>query len=369
MSQPRRIKVLVVDDSSVMRMMLTRLLGADPELEVVGSAADPYQAREQLVALKPDVMTLDLAMPRMDGLTFLEAVMSHMPIRTVIVSSMTAAGSESALRALELGAIDVVQKPKLDARASLLAMGADLTPRVKAAAKARLPLPRRRPSVATAPATAAAATPPPTPASAPALRRPDRRCTRSILAIASSTGGTEALKVLLKGLPSTPPAIVIVQHMPPVFTKTFAEQLAKLLPFPVAEARDGDALEAGRALLAPGNFHMLLERIGTKCVVRLNQAPLLHGVRPAADHLLASVAKHAGPEAAGIVLTGMGRDGAEGLLAMRRAGAFTIAQDEATSIVYGMPKAAAELGAACRIAPLDEIAELLMLHWGQRAAS
>lgn len=369
MNPARPIKVLVVDDSSVMRMMLTRLLGADPELEVVGSAADPYAARELLVALKPDVMTLDLAMPRMDGLTFLEAVMSHMPTRTVIVSSMTAAGSESALRALELGAIDVVQKPKLDARASLLAMGADLTARLKAAARARLPTPRRRPPAAVAPSAAAAATPPPAPAPASTPRRPDRRSSRSLLAIASSTGGTEALKVLLKGLPPNPPAILIVQHMPPVFTKTFAEQLAKLLPFPVAEARDGDVVEPGRALLAPGNFHMLLERVGAKCVVRLNQDPLLHGVRPAADYLLTSAAKLAGPEAVGIVLTGMGRDGAEGLLVMRRAGAFTVAQDEATSIVYGMPKAAAELGAACRIAPLDEIAELVTRHWQQRAAS
>jgi two-component system chemotaxis response regulator CheB len=282
---------------------------------------------------------------------------------------MTAAGSESALRALELGAIDVVQKPKLDARASLLAMGADLTARLKAAAKARLPTPRRRPSIAVAPAPAATALPASPLSPAPTHRRSDRLSSRSLLAIASSTGGTEALKVLLKGLPSNPPAIVIVQHMPPVFTKTFAEQLAKLLPFPVAEARDGDVVEPGRALLAPGNFHMLLERVGAKCVVRLNQEPLLHGVRPAADYLLASAAKLAGPEAVGIVLTGMGRDGAEGLLLMRRAGAFTVAQDEATSIVYGMPKAAAELGAACRIAPLDEIAELVTRHWQQRAAS
>lgn len=349
---PRPIRVLVVDDSSVMRMLLTRLLRASEGIDVVGCAVDAYDAREKLVQLRPDVMTLDLDMPRMDGLTFLEKVMAHLPTRTIVISATGAAGSGPALRALELGAIDVVQKPKLEGNGSLEAMQGDLVERVKAAARARIQAASRPSAVASVSESAVDKRPKPIVAS--------RRSGKAILAIASSTGGTEALKVVLKGLAPDPPPTLIVQHMPPMFTKAYAEQLSRILPFPVLEARDGDVVLPGQALLAPGNCHMVIERSGSRFVVKLNQGPLLHGVRPAADHLMHSVARWVGAEALGVVLTGMGRDGADGLLAMRRTGSFTVAQDEATCVVYGMPKMAVEAGAVERVAPLDEIAGLLV---------
>jgi len=345
-----KIRVLIVDDSAIIRTLLTKFLSSDPQIEVVGSAPDPYVAREKLVQLKPDVMTLDVEMPRMDGVTFLGKVMEHFPTRTIIISSLTAHGSETALRALEAGAIDIIAKPAIDVTRSMEDLSADIVARVKAAAKARLP---QKSAVARAPVSVAAR-------AANAASAALAKTTHSILAIASSTGGTEALKVVLPMLPSDIPGTVIVQHMPPVFTRTYAQHLGQLCPFEVKEAEDGDRVHPGRVLIAPGNYHMELSRSGAYYHVRLHQEPLLHGVRPAADYLMKSVAKYAGSNAIGLVLTGMGKDGADGLLAMKAAGSYNIAQNEETCIVYGMPKAAVDAGAIHKVLPLEKIAAELL---------
>lgn len=352
----KKIRVLVVDDSSVIRSLLTKLLSSDPEIEVVGSAPDPYVAREKLVALKPDVMTLDVEMPRMDGITFLEKVMSHFPIRTIIISSLTTAGAETSLKALAAGAVDVMAKPAIDVKQSLQAMAGELVSRVKAVASARLEN-RERPILQTyAPSIA---------------RKTDAlsATTHQILAIASSTGGTEALKVVLNKLPQDIPGTLIVQHMPPVFTKTYAQALQQICPFEVKEAEDGDRVIPGRALLAPGNYHMELTRSGAYYYVRLHQEPLLHGVRPAADYLMNSVARVAGKNAMGVVLTGMGKDGAKGLLAMKEAGSYNVAQDEASCVVFGMPKEAINIGAVHQVSPLKDISAAIIQHFRMKAVA
>ena len=346
MNTKKKIRVLIVDDSSIIRTLLSKLLSTDPEIEIVGTAPDPYVAREKLIQLRPDVMTLDIEMPRMDGVTFLSKVMHHFPIRTVIISSLSTAGSEMALKALENGAIDVVAKPAIDVTRSLEELGAEIIMKVKSAAHSTIPqLCDRLPRVVSG-----------TSGKSESLAR----TTHQILAIASSTGGTEALKRVLPCMPSDIPGTVIVQHMPPVFTKSYAQHLQSLCPFEVKEAEDGDKVMPGRVLLAPGNFHMELRREGGYYRVALQQEAAIHGVRPAADILLSTVAKHAGKNSIGVVLTGMGKDGAKGLLEMKQAGGFTIAQDEATCVVYGMPKTAVELGAIDRIMPLDKIAETIL---------
>ncbi len=349
-SLKRRIRVLIVDDSSMMRRLLKDLLETDRELEVVGSAVDPYDAREKLVALKPDVMTLDVEMPRMDGVTFLEKVMRHFPTRTVIISSLTQAGSDMAMRALSTGAIDVIAKPKLDLTKGLNEMADQLTARVKAAAEARL----------VGKSTASPA----------AIVHPDVKMetTHKVIAVASSTGGTEAIKVFLQGLPREAPGVLIVQHMPPLFTRSYAALLKSLTGFDVREAAEGDRVVPGTVLLAPGNFHMELSRSGAFYAVRLHQEPMLMGLRPSAEFLFRSVAKNAGGNAVGVVLTGLGNDGAAGLLEMKKAGSLTIAQNEETCVVYGMPKEAIAMGAAQRILPLDQIAGAIIEHWMPKAA-
>jgi two-component system chemotaxis response regulator CheB len=351
------IRVLIVDDSSIIRSLLTKLLSADPEIEVVGTAPDPYVARDKLVALNPDVMTLDIEMPRMDGITFLEKVMQHFPVRTLILSSLSTHHSVMALRALEVGAIDVMAKPAIDVTRSMEEMGAEIVQRVKAVAKARLSGPHAPPAAVTGSIARAAV--------GTALDR----TTHQILAIASSTGGTEALKLVLPKLPHDLPGTVLVQHMPAGFTKTYADALQKLCAFEVKEACDGDKVIPGRVLLAPGNFHMELVRSGAYYHVKLNQEPLLHGVRPAADILMRSVAKYAGSNAIGVVLTGMGKDAAEGLKAMKAAGSFNIGQDEASCVVYGMPKAAKELGVIDRELPLERIASEIIQQLRKREAA
>jgi two-component system chemotaxis response regulator CheB len=354
-----KIRLLIVDDSSVIRTLFTKIFSSDPEIEVVGSAPDPYIAREKLIALKPDVMTLDLEMPRMDGLTFLEKVMEHFPTRTVIISSLSTEGSETALRALELGAVDVMAKPVIDVKAGFESFASEMTARIKAVAKARMPTRTVIPTVN----------------KGLKLVKPQteslllKKTTHQILAIASSTGGTEALKHVLPRLPSDLPGTVIVQHMPPVFTKTYADALSKLCPFEVKEAEEGDRVQPGRALIAPGNYHMELVRNGAYYHVKLHQEPLLHGVRPAADFLFKSVAKYAGANAVGLVLTGMGNDGAAGLLEMKKAGSYNIAQDEATCVVYGMPKKAVESGAIDKSIRLDDIAAEIVRQWKLKEAA
>jgi two-component system chemotaxis response regulator CheB len=351
-----KIRVLIVDDSSIIRNLLTRLLSSDPGIEVVGTAPDPYVAREKIVALRPDVMTLDIEMPRMDGVTFLGKVMEHLPVRTVVISSLSTQGSETALRALEAGAIEVLAKPAMDVTRSLGEMAVEVIRAVKTAAQAKL--------VARSPSAASGLVK--CPRSAPTSMA---RTTHQILAIASSTGGTEALKVLLPMLPSDLPGTLIVQHMPPVFTKTYADHLQNLCPFEVKEAEDGDRVVPGRVLIAPGNFHMELSRSGAYYYAKLHQEAPLHGVRPAADYLMRSVARCAGANALGVVLTGMGRDGAEGLKEMKAAGSLNIAQNEETCVVYGMPKAAVDAGAIHQVLPLERIAaELIRLFRAREAA-
>lgn len=353
-----KIKVLIVDDSSVIRTLFTKILSSDPELQVVGSAPDPFVARDKVVALNPDVMTLDLEMPRMDGLTFLEKLMASKPVRTVVISSLSTAGSEMALSALSLGAVDVMAKPVIDIKKGYEDFAAELISRVKNAAKAKLIANPNLPQVKGANASKA---------KPGALHL--TQTTHQILAIASSTGGTEALKQVLPFLPSDLPGTVIVQHMPAVFTKTYAEALNKICPFEVKEAEEGDRVQPGRVLIAPGNFHMELVRNGAYYHIKLHQEPLLHGVRPAADFLFKSVAKYAGANAMGVVLTGMGNDGAAGLLEMKKAGSFNIAQDEATSVVYGMPRRAVEMQAVEKSLPLHKIADEILRHMKLKLAA
>jgi two-component system chemotaxis response regulator CheB len=342
-----RTRVLIVDDSALMRQVLSTLLAQDPSIEVVGTASDPYVARDKIRALAPDVLTLDVEMPRMDGLSFLEKLMRAHPMPVVMVSSLTEAGCETTLRALELGAVEFVTKPKLDVRERLPEVADELVSKVKAAALARV---RSRPAVgARAPA----------PSAVPA-RPAGLRTTQQIVAVGASTGGTEALKDVLSALPADRPALVIVQHMPEKFTRAFADRLDRLCTLGVKEAEDGDRVIAGHALIAPGNCHMRLVREGSAYRVRIDQAPPVNQHRPSVDVLFHSCAAAAGANAVGVLMTGMGEDGARGLLAMRRAGARTLAQDEASCVVFGMPRVAIELGGAEKVVPLDAIADTVL---------
>ncbi|MCK6599360.1 MAG: chemotaxis response regulator protein-glutamate methylesterase, partial [Bdellovibrionaceae bacterium] len=314
----KKIRVLIVDDSAVIRKFLEKILSTDPEIEVVGSAVDPYQAREKLVELKPDVMTLDVEMPKMDGITFLSKVMRHFPIRTIVFSSLTSQGSESYLQAMAAGAIEVLEKPAIDVNQKLELIAGKITQTVKMVSKAKLQPIVDLPTLVEKKAIT------------PSASQSMAKTTHQLIAVASSTGGTEALKVFLKNMPADIPGTVIVQHMPPGFTKSFSEHLNKMFPFEVKEAESGDAIFPGRVLIAPGNFHMEVRRSGAKYSVVLHQEVPLHSVRPAADYLLKSVAKYVGGNAIGVVLTGMGKDGAEGLLEMKKAGSVNFAQDEKT---------------------------------------
>ncbi len=329
------IRVLVVDDSAVVRRVLSDALSAAAGIQVVGTAADPYAAREKIASLKPDVLTLDIEMPRMDGLTFLEKLMAAHPMPVVVVSSLTPASSPMAFRALELGAVGVVCKP--GSQFSIPDVARDIVHQVRAAflAKVRAPSVRRV---------------------APVRAEQSFVTTRKILAIGASTGGPRAIEDVLSALPPAGPGTVIVQHMPAQFTAEFAKRLNGLCAMRVAEATDGEEVLAGKALIAPGGRHMLLQRVGATYVVRLKDMPAVNHHRPSVDVMMHSVAKAAGANAVGVILTGMGSDGAKGLLAMRQAGAHTIAQDEETSIVYGMPKEAAAQGGASEILPLERIA-------------
>ncbi|MBV2169096.1 MAG: chemotaxis response regulator protein-glutamate methylesterase [Bdellovibrio sp.] len=338
----QKIRVLIVDDSAVIRKLLEKIFSSSPDMEVVGTASDPYIARDKLVALKPDVMTLDVEMPRMDGISFLEKVMQHFPTRTIIFSSLAKTGSETYLRALEAGAIEIMEKPSIDVSQGLESLSQTILEKVRVVAKARIN-PIKKVVSPSGPVAKS------TPTSL-------ARTTHQLIAVASSTGGTEALKVFLSGMPADIPGTLVVQHMPPGFTKSFADNLNNMFPFEVKEAVDGDQVVPGRVLIAPGNYHMEITRSGAFYYVKLHQGPALHSVRPAADYLMKSVAKFVGKNALGVVLTGMGKDGAEGLLEMKNAGAYTVAQNEETCVVYGMPAAAVALGAADKVLPLDKIA-------------
>jgi two-component system, chemotaxis family, protein-glutamate methylesterase/glutaminase len=352
------IKLLIVDDSALVRKLLTEMLGRDREIEVVGTAADPYAARERIKQLNPDVITLDVEMPRMDGITFLENLMRLRPMPVVMVSSLTQRGAEVTLRALELGAIDFVAKPKIDVAGSLGSYADELIAKIKVAAVARVN-PRSgapRPTMQVDPRRSADAVLP----AAHGARV--LRTTDGIVAIGASTGGTEALREVLSALPPDAPAVVISQHIPAAFSKPFAERMNRSSAMSVCEAQDGHYILPGHVYIAPGDQHLLVERDGARYRCRLSNGPHVNRHRPSVDVMFRSVAQNVGPNAIGVLLTGMGDDGARGLKEMLDAGSRTIAQDEASSVVWGMPGAAVRMGAAEQVLPLQRIpAEVLGL--------
>jgi two-component system chemotaxis response regulator CheB len=338
-----RVRVLIVDDSATVRQVFTRELGRDPEIEVVGAAPDPYVARDLIVALKPDVVTLDIEMPRMDGLTFLRKLMRHYPLPVIIVSSLTPRAGALALEALDAGAVDVMCKP--GAAYAVGDLSVELSDKIKAAA--RVNVQRREtgnPDLA---------------ASAPRLAL--TRTTNKVVAIGASTGGTEALAKVLAALPANAPGLVVVQHMPEFFTRAFAERLNGLSAMEVKEAEDGDTVVPGKALIAPGNRHMLLHRSGAMYRVQVKAGPLVSRHRPSVDVLFKSAARYAGANAVGVIMTGMGADGAEGMKEMHAQGARTIAQDEASCVVFGMPKEAIARGGVDHVTPLDHIPQTILM--------
>ena len=344
-----RTRVLVIDDSALVRSLLTEIINRQPDMVTVGAARDPLQAREMIRATDPDVLTLDIEMPRMDGLDFLERLMRLRPTPVVMVSTMTERGAEVTLRALELGAVDFVAKPKLDLAVGLREAGADLCDKIRIASKARM----RR--VAAPPATdPEAATP-------VARKTPVAGLsTEKLIAIGSSTGGTEAIREVLTRLPPDAPGVLIAQHMPPGFTRSFAHRLDGLCRIAVSEAVDGERVRSGHAYIAPGDRHLTLVRSGADYVIALDDGPAVNHHRPSVDVLFASVARHAGVNACGVMLTGMGKDGARGMLAMKQAGAVNLAQDEASCIVFGMPREAVAVGAVDEVLPLSRIAARLV---------
>ncbi len=349
-----KIRVLIVDDSALVRRLLTELFASDPAIEVVGAANDPLAAREKIKQLNPDVITLDVEMPRMDGITFLENLMRLRPMPVVMVSSLTASGAEVTLRALELGAVDFVTKPKLDLAGSLAGYAEEITAKVKAAAAAR-PRPRGAAPVAPGPKLTADAVLPGCTRKPPVLRTTER-----IVAIGASTGGTEALREVLGALPPDAPAIVVSQHIPAAFSGPFAQRLDRMAAMAVTEAQDGQYLLPGHAYIAPGDQHLIVERDGARYRCRLSAGPHVNRHRPSVDVMFRSVAQNVGPNAVGILLTGMGDDGARGLKEMLEAGARTIVQDEQSSVVWGMPGSAVRLGAAEHVPPLHRIPALLL---------
>lgn len=330
-------RVLIVDDSATARAVLTDILGSDPAIEVVGTASDAYIARDKIVELRPDVICLDVEMPRMDGITFLKRLMHYMPLPVIMVSSLTQSGAKTTLEALESGAVDFVPKPHSHIYDGKEEMRDELIAKIKSAAKAKVQQHVLR-NIQQANSTSLAET------------------THKILAIGASTGGTEALKDVLMGLPRNGPGTIVVQHMPANFTGPFAERLNALCAMEVREARNGDSITPGVVLIAPGDFHMVVRRSGARYYVEIGSGEKVSGHRPSADVMLNSVAKIAGSNAIGVILTGMGGDGAKGLLAMRNAGARTIGQDEASCVVYGMPKVAYDIGAVEKQLPLNQIA-------------
>jgi two-component system, chemotaxis family, protein-glutamate methylesterase/glutaminase len=343
----KRIRVLVVDDSAVVRRVFSDELSRENDIEVIGTAPDPYVARDLIVNLKPDVVTLDIEMPRMDGLTFLRKLMKYFPLPVVIVSSLTRKGGALALEAMDIGAVDVISKP--GEAYSVGDMSIQLAEKIRAAARVDMAQ-RARMAAAERHSEQQVLAP----------KRSLTQSTNKIIAIGASTGGTEAIKAVLTRFPPTIPGILVVQHMPANFTTSFAKRLDSLCQIRVKEAEDGDTLMPGTALLAPGNFHMVMRRSGARYYVNIKTGPLVCHQRPAADVLFNSVAAYGGSNVVGVILTGMGRDGAQGMLKMKEAGARTIAQDEKSCVVFGMPKEAIKAGAIDKVVPLDRISQTVM---------
>jgi two-component system chemotaxis response regulator CheB len=368
----KKIKVLIVDDSALVRQLLTEILGADPAIEVVGTAQDAYMAREKIKRFNPDVLTLDVEMPKMDGIQFLRNLMRLRPMPVVMCSSLTERGADVTLDALALGAIDFVTKPKVDLAYKLEDYAQEIVAKVRAAARARV----RTLSVSAAQAA---------PAAAAAMKIVEKlsadavlprsgqprhfRTTDQIVAIGASTGGTEAIREVLERMPPDAPGIVITQHIPKAFSGAFATRMNTVSPLTVCEARDGQQILPGHVYIAPGDQHLLLVRDGAQYRCRINDGPAVQRHKPSVDVLFRSVAQNAGPNAIGVILTGMGRDGAEGMKEMRDAGAACIAQDEATSVVWGMPGAAHEVGAVESLHPLAAIAAKIMQLAGERSGT
>jgi two-component system, chemotaxis family, protein-glutamate methylesterase/glutaminase len=351
----KKIRVLIVDDSAVVRQTLSEILSSDPQIEVMSTASDPFIAAERIRHEIPDVITLDVEMPRMDGITFLHKIMSQHPIPVVMCSSLAEKGSETALKALEYGAVEIIQKPRLGTKLFFEESRVRICDAVKAASQARV----RR--VAAIPHTVA-----PKLTADVIMEKPKSQAmmqtTEKVVVVGASTGGTEALRVFLESLPADCPGIVIVQHMPEGFTRAFSQRLDGLCRISVKEAENNDTVVRGRALIAAGNHHLLLKRSGARYYVELKDGPLVSRHRPSVDVLFRSAARYAGKNAVGVIMTGMGDDGAHGMLEMKQAGALNIAQDEASCIVFGMPNEAIKLGGVDYIRPLDAISrEVLRL--------
>ncbi|HUN92775.1 MAG TPA: chemotaxis response regulator protein-glutamate methylesterase [Burkholderiaceae bacterium] len=345
-----KTRVLIIDDSALVRSLLTEIINRQADMEAIGAAPDPYAAREMIRAMNPDVLTLDVEMPKMDGLDFLEKLMRLRPTPVVMVSTLTARGAEVTIRALELGAIDFVAKPKIGIATGLQDLGAEICEKIRVASRARM---HRHAMPARAP----------TPVDGAAKVRPahfSRLSTEKLIAIGASTGGTEAIREILQRLPADSPAVLVTQHMPPGFTKSFAARLDGVCRITVTEAVHGERALPGHAYIAPGDRHLRLERSGANYLIALDDGEPVNRHRPSVDVLFRSVAHAAGPNALGTILTGMGKDGALGLLEMRNAGSYTIAQDEASCIVYGMPREAVAAGAVEDVLPLNAIAERLL---------
>jgi len=337
-----KIKVLVVDDSAIVRKIFAEELSRFRDIEVVGTAPDPYVARDKILMLKPQVITLDIEMPRMDGLTFLRKLMMYYPLPVIIVSSLTPKGGKLAMEAIESGAVDVVAKP--GSAYSVGDMSGQLAEKIRAAALVRVS--KKGPEKAQ-------------------LQKPEplkalAQTTNKIIAIGASTGGTEALKAVLTKMPPNSPGIVVVQHMPANFTTAFADRLNSMCSISVSEARNDETVVPGKALIAPGNFHMIMRRSGARYYVEVKDGPMVHHQRPAVDVLFKSVARYVGANAVGVILTGMGADGAEGMLEMKKAGAMNIAQDEKSCVVFDMPKEAIKLGGVDKIVPLEQVSNEIL---------
>lgn len=345
----KKIRVLIVDDSAVVRQTLCAIISSNPHMEVMATASDPYVAAQKLKEDVPDVITLDVEMPRMDGLTFLNKVMTQHPLPVVVISSLAGSGSETALKALEYGAVEIIRKPAAGKKQFLEESSILICDAIRAASMARIRPVAPRPAVVEPKLTADAVI-----ARAPA--RSMAQTTGKVVVVGASTGGTEALKVLLKAMPLDAPGIVVVQHMPENFTRSFAKSLDGLCDISVKEAQNDDTVIRGRALIAPGNRHTLIKRSGARYYVEIKDGPLVSRHRPSVDVLFRSAAQYAGKNAVGVILTGMGDDGARGMIEMKEAGAYTIAQDEDSCVVFGMPKEAIKRGAVDAVRPLGDIA-------------
>lgn len=350
----KKIKVLVVDDSAVVRQVMKEILESDPAIEVIDTAGDPFIAAEKIKKILPDVITLDVEMPRMDGITFLQKIMSQHPMPVVMCSSLTEVGAETTLRALEYGAVDIITKPKMGIQQFIEESKIRICDSVKAAAQSKVVNIQLKNKIKpSAKLTADVIMPRPT-------GNAMLRTTEKIVAVGASTGGTEALRIFLEGFPQDCPGIVIVQHMPENFTKAFATRLNGICDIEVKEAEDNDSILRGRALIAPGNRHLLIKRSGARYYVEVKDGPLVSRHRPSVDVLFRSAAQFAGSNTVGVIMTGMGDDGARGMLEMKEAGAFNIAQDEKSCVVFGMPNEAIKLGAVDKILPLNTIAETVL---------